>query len=158
MKRIDILLTAALATLFVACSKPSLEEKAKNRIKPATELLVNDPNSLIIQDIQPIIVNDSLCAYSFLAKAKNVLGGYVTINMEYFIRRNRDEHGNFKNEYSECVYEISNPEKKLLNKARKFNDGLDRGGVNLYKSAEGAAYLVSTTYSFTEKSYRTFSE
>lgn len=85
MKRINIFFCVIASILVLSCSKPTLEERAKSRVKNATELYVSDPNSLIIQDIQVKISNDSLCVLQYLAKSKNSVGGYETDEMEYIL-------------------------------------------------------------------------
>ena len=81
----NILFCVIASILVLSCSKPTLEERAKSRVKNATELYVSDPNSLIIQDIQVKISNDSLCVLQYLAKSKNSVGGYETDEMEYIL-------------------------------------------------------------------------
>lgn len=51
------------------------------------EIYVNDPQSLIIQDVQTAYSTDSVCVLTYLAKSKNQIGGYATSKMEYFYVR-----------------------------------------------------------------------
>lgn len=152
MKRIKVLLFLTVIATLLACSNKSLKDKAVERIKPATELAVIDPNSLFIQDIEPIITNDSLCLFSFIAKTKTESGVAVALEMEYFISRDIDENGNLKNTYHECAYATPTEEDKLLNKATNFKDGLESEGLNPM-TVEDAAFTISCVYAF-NKNYR----
>lgn len=87
MKRINILLTIAIATLFVACSKPSLEDKAKVRIKPLVEKLKSDPVfvSTEVENQQTIFSGDSMCIIQYDLKIRNSYGENGTVPMEYIL-------------------------------------------------------------------------
>jgi hypothetical protein len=90
MKRIDILITFVFATMLLACTKPSIEDKAKKHLREAAEIIANDPTSLIIQGENVIFSNDSVCFISYVAKDKNELGNYTTNNCEYFYVHSKD--------------------------------------------------------------------
>lgn len=106
MKKINILIFVIASTLLVACSE-SLESKAKKRVQPITEILVDDPNSLIIQDEEVVLTNDSLCVIQYLAKSKNNQGGYATTEMEYFLIHCKDREDSTKYALYEMAYPLN---------------------------------------------------
>ena len=128
MKRINILLV--VVALLVSCSKQSLEERAKERMKPYTEIIINDPNSLIIQDVKVVLSNDSLCILHYLAKYKNAFGGYETHKMEYYMVREYEPNDDGTYDWYECGYDIEN-HKTLLQVAEDFERGME---LHLLKS------------------------
>ena len=145
MKRFSLFIIIATA-LLLSCSKPSLEDRAKKRIKPATEIVVNDPNSLIIQDVRTVFYNDSLCVLQFLAKAKNGFGGYVTNKMEYYMVRGDELPDEGTYEWYECVYTIDDDKNELAYMARTFIRGLESEGVDLGDlDEESAMFLYART-------------
>lgn len=93
MKRIKILLLSIVFCTLFGCSNGSFEDVAIGSIKPIMELVVNDPKSVIIQDVKTIISNDSLCVIHFLLKSKNRFGGYEANRMEYVCVKSDDEGG-----------------------------------------------------------------
>lgn len=92
MKRIKILLLSIVFCTLFGCSNGSFEDVAIGSIKPIMELVVNDPQSVIIQDVKTIISNDSLCVIHFLLKSKNRFGGYETNRIEYVCVKGKDSH------------------------------------------------------------------
>ena len=90
MKQINTILTFAVATLFVACGKPSqkesLEEKAMERARLYTEAAIGDrAKTLEITDFETIFSDDSVCIIQYDAKAESYSGETATLNMEYYI-------------------------------------------------------------------------
>lgn len=144
MKRIRIILIV-FAALLVACSKPTLEDKAYDRIRPAVELFVNDPTSAIIQDEKTVYSSDSICVIQFVLKAKNSFGGYVSDRIEYYIKKGTDKNGQFTDNLYECIYSLDE-HKSILKMAQDFSDKLQEND-SLFVDPNTLVY----TYSIIQK-------
>ena len=87
MKRINILLLIAIVAMLAACSKPSLEDRAKERAKAMLEAALKDSevSSFEIQNEKVDFSGDSLCILQFEVNARSVYGEATLMSVEYAI-------------------------------------------------------------------------
>lgn len=87
MKKIYILLTVIIATLFVACSQQSLESKAKERIRPFMDYKIKqmEISSYDIQNETVVYSSDSICIIQFDAQLRSPYGEKESVPMEYIL-------------------------------------------------------------------------
>lgn len=85
MKKINILLAIVIATLFVACFQPSLERKAKSRIKQISVELKDRLKSFDAQNLDVVFSDDSLCVIQCDIKAESYSGEKAEFKMEYYV-------------------------------------------------------------------------
>lgn len=103
MKKIITLVAILIAVFLVSCSD-SIESVAKKRVRPLTEKYVKDPTSLIIDNKEVMVSNDSLCVIHYLAKVENIFGGYTTTKMEYVCAYIPDRNGRiYFAEYTQSI-------------------------------------------------------
>lgn len=116
MKKIFI---AFVATLFVACSGPSLEKKAKERIvHHMQEAIGNNAKKFNIGNYETIFSDDSICVIQYDVNAENFSGDNATLNMEYYILwTTTKEH-----RLVECFYVLDN-KKSVIDRVIDFSDG-----------------------------------
>ncbi len=150
MKSINILSTIIIAILLIACSETSLEEKAKGRVKSITEVIIESPNHLTIQDVKPIISNDSLCLLQYVVQT----GEHESHKMEYYIVR--DEQN--LNEWYECAYIIEG-HGSLMQSVAEYEEGmrkrLESNGVEPPKvNSNTTAFHLAHTVNVLLDSYR----
>lgn len=124
MKRINILLAIAFATMFVACSKPSLEDRAKDRAKAMLEEALKDSevSTFEVQNEKVDFSGDSLCILQFDVNARSVYGETSVTPMEYVIGWTIGTEKR-KPELQEAIYPISRKTKPVKLFAKDFMDG-----------------------------------
>lgn len=132
MKRINILLTIAFATLFVACSKQSLEDMAKERARSCVELLCsNDVQDFELHDFETVFNSDSACIIHFSAKVKTVYGETSDLPMEYYVLWTNRLSGKtaegtdtvYEPELVECAYPVRRDGvKPLITRIKDFTE------------------------------------
>ena len=108
MKRINILTAIIAAVLFTACSKPTLEDRAKERSKSMLEAALKDSevSSYELQNEKIDFSGDSLCILQFDVCAHSVYGETSTTPMEYVIGWTIASKER-KPELQEAIYPIS---------------------------------------------------
>ena len=108
MKRIIILTIIVIAALFAACSKPTLEERAKERSRAALEIRLKDSevSSYELQNERVDFSGDSICILQFEVSARSVYGETCVIPMEYVIGWTMKDP-----ELCEALYPISRDKK-----------------------------------------------
>lgn len=87
MMKINILITIIVAAMITACSKPTLEDRAKERAKDLLEATLKDSevSSYELQNEKIDFSGDSLCILQFDVSARSVYGETSVIPMEYVI-------------------------------------------------------------------------
>jgi hypothetical protein len=87
MKRINILIVIIAAALFTACSKPNLEDRARERAKANLEIRLKDSevSSYELRNEKVDFSGDSICILQFEVNARSVYGETCVIPMEYII-------------------------------------------------------------------------
>lgn len=87
MKKINILTAIIVAVLFTACSKPTLEERAKERAKALLQAALKDSevSSYEMQNEKTDFSGDSLYILQFDVCARSVYGETSITPMEYVI-------------------------------------------------------------------------
>lgn len=120
MKRINILFTIVIATLFVACSKqPSLETKAKERLKThITKALADKTKNVSLTDFETILADDSVCVIQCNVNCENYSGEKTTFKMEYYIMWTAT-----KNKSLVENFYIIGEKKSVFDRVMKFRDG-----------------------------------
>lgn len=122
MKRINILLTIVIAVVFAACSKPSLEDKAKERIRPLIDSTISGSEvvSYSITEEEVVYSGDSICIIHFDINATNDYGEKHTESMEYVIMWTVRSSRMPKAKLKEVVRPISRTKKPLLTFTKDF--------------------------------------
>ena len=86
MKTLHYLLIAAIATLFVACSEPTLEKTAKERISShMKEAIGKNSKYFNIDNYETVFTDDSIYVVQYEVHAENYSGDKATLKMEYYI-------------------------------------------------------------------------
>lgn len=118
MKRINILLTIAIATLFVACSKPSLEDKAKERIRFHMDKIFSGTAKYYeVRNFETLFADDSVCIIQYDVYAENYSRENATLTMEYFIL------WTLKKELVEDFYILEKNKSSIMDRISKFYEG-----------------------------------
>lgn len=119
MKRLNILIAIVIATLFVACSKPTLEDKAKERIKMHMDNAFGDKTkTMTLSNLETIFTDDSVCVVQYSVDCKNFSGDEATLRMEYYIMWTAVKDKSLV----ESFY-VLDTKKSLLDRVANFCDG-----------------------------------
>lgn len=119
MKTVHYLLIAAIATLFVACSEPTLEKTAKERIcSHMKEALGARNKSIEVNNIETVFSDDSICILHYDLDAENFSGDKASFKMEYYILWTTLKEPCLK----ECFYFLED-KKSIIDRVIKFTDG-----------------------------------
>ena len=117
MKRINILLTI-IAILLASCSKPSLEDKAKERIRfHVDKIFSGNAKHYEVRDFETLFADDSVCVIQYDVYAENYSREKATLTMEYFIL------WTLKKELVEDFYILEGNNSSVMDKVSKFYEG-----------------------------------
>lgn len=110
--------------MLAACSKPSLEDRAKERAKAMLEAALKDSevSSFEVQNEKVDFSGDSLCILQFEVSTHSVYGETSIIPMEYVLGWTIGNEKR-KPELQEAIYPISRKTKPVKLLAKDFMDG-----------------------------------
>jgi len=115
------------------------------------ELYVNDPQSLIIQGLNTVLANDSLCILQFYGKSKNTFGSYVSHKMEYYIVRHEKPKPDGKYGYDECIHEVGGFPDQLLIKGLEYYLNIRESNDSCTRTVDDCAYTIAfSAYMFSD--------
>lgn len=128
MKRINILLTI-ITILCASCSKPSLEDKAKERIAIYTD-------SVRFEGVKVLISNDSLCLAHFY-----VMNDSGNVNaFEYFIQKDSIKNNGKSFVLYECLYPLGSNQ-SIISMTEQFLNSMNEKNIGIGKEPNDVVYL-----------------